>query len=289
LLCMTILVKNEEDIIEKNIRYHSLKGVDSFVVMDNESTDNTREILQSLKKEFEITIIDQKGAYNQAKWMTKLTYIAKKIYNPTYLIPNDADEFWWSEKSLKENLPKKAVATVDRFNFLLLENTPWYKSDFRVENPIFYRKNTQISTSNISIVLTKISPKVIIKPTGLLWIRGGNHKALHVFNFLDYFKHYDKIKRFEKIKVFHYPIRSFEQFKKNIENRKKLLEKGAKMGPHYKRWVKLLNEGKLEKEFYENLVFKQKEIEILQKYGIIVKEKAMDVLQHINKAPKKKS
>jgi len=274
MLTMTILIKNEIDIIEKNIRYHAKKGVDSFVIMDNNSTDGSRELLDELKKEFEITIIDEKGVYNQAKWMTKLSNIAKEKYNPKWLIPNDADEFWYSEKSLKEVLPNKgAVLTVDRFNFLLYEDLDkWYKSEYRVENPIFYRKNTQLDVDKVSIVLTKISPKVIIKPKGLLWIRGGNHKALHLNNIKDYFKHYDKIERFDKIKVYHYPIRSFAQFKSNIENRKKLLEKKAKMGPHYRRWVRLLDEGKLEEEFYNNLVFKKSDIKTFEKYGIIVKD-----------------
>jgi hypothetical protein len=216
--------------------------------------------------------------------MTKLTHIARKKYNPTWLIPNDADEFWISQNNLKDSLPKTgAVLTVDRFNFLLYEGlTSWDKSEYRVENPVFYRKNTQLGSEKISIILTKISPKVIIKPKGLLWIRGGNHKALHLFNIRDYFKHYYKIKRFNKIRVFHFPIRSFEQFKKNIENRKKLLQKGAKMGPHYKRWVKLLNEGKLEEEFYNNLVFKKDEMKVLEKYGIITKEKALDVLFNLD-------
>ncbi|MEO1958201.1 MAG: glycosyltransferase family 2 protein, partial [Nautiliaceae bacterium] len=236
-----------------------------------------------LKKEFEITIIDEKGVYNQAKWMTKLTHIARKKYNPTWLIPNDADEFWYSKASLKDALKnvKKAVLTVDRFNFLLYEGIKnWWESKIRVENPIFYRKNTQLSSEKISIVLAKISPKVIIKPKGLLWIRGGNHKALHLLNPFDYFRHYDKIKRFEKIKVFHYPIRSYEQFEKNIKNRATLLEMGAKMGPHYKRWVKLLKEGKLKEEFEKNLVFKKNEIEVLEKFGVVTKEK--NVLFNIN-------
>ena len=106
MLTMTILVKNEMDIIEKNIRYHAKKGVESFVVMDNNSTDGTREVLENLKKEFEITIIDEKGTYSQAKWMTRLTHIARKKYNPSWLIPNDADEFWWSEDTLKKALKK---------------------------------------------------------------------------------------------------------------------------------------------------------------------------------------
>jgi len=40
-LVMTILVKDEADIIEANIRTHASLGVDAFVVMDNNSTDGT--------------------------------------------------------------------------------------------------------------------------------------------------------------------------------------------------------------------------------------------------------
>jgi hypothetical protein len=277
---MTILVKNEIDIIEKNIRFHAKNGVDSFVIMDNNSTDGTRELLEELKKEFEITVIDEKGTYSQAKWMTKLTRIAKKKYNPTWLIPNDADEFWTAQNaSLKEVLPEKgAVLTVNRYNRLLYENLDnVLNSEYKIINPIIYDKQTQLYGEHICMQLVKISPKVIIKPKGLLWIRGGNHKALHLQNMRDYFKKYEKIKRFKQIEVNHFPIRSYEQFKNNIENRVKLLEKKATMGPHYKRWVKLYKEGKLEKEYYENIIVKQKDMPTLEHIGIIKKEKKLEL------------
>jgi len=274
MVTMTILVKNEIDVIEKNINFHSSIGIDNFVVMDNNSTDGTREKLEELSKKFEITIIDEKGVYNQAKWMTKLSNIAKTKYNPKWLIPNDADEFWKpTGGDIKKILPNdKYVLTVNRFNMITYEGLDSFEnSEYRVENPVFYRKDTQLSTQNISMILTKISPKVIIRPKGLIWIRGGNHKALHLGNIKDYFKHYDKIKRFNDVEVFHFPIRSFEQFKRNIENRKILLQKKAKMGPHYRRWVKLLDEGKLEEEYYNNIVFNQNEIDVFKKYGILKK------------------
>jgi hypothetical protein len=46
---MTLLVKNEIDIIEDNIRFHAKQGVDCFAVMDNGSNDGTRELLENLK------------------------------------------------------------------------------------------------------------------------------------------------------------------------------------------------------------------------------------------------
>ena len=45
-LAMTLLVRDEADIIEANLRYHRAQGVDFFVVGDNGSEDGTLEILE---------------------------------------------------------------------------------------------------------------------------------------------------------------------------------------------------------------------------------------------------
>jgi len=247
--------------------------------MDNNSTDGTREKLEELSKEFEITIIDEKGLYNQAKWMKKLAGVAKKRYNPKWVINNDADEFWIpKEGSLKEALNVKgAVLTCQRYNMVIDEsvsNGNYWDAEYHVHNPVYYRKEIQLTQEYPSIVLSKIGPKVITDPKGLLIIRGGNHKALHLRNLWDYWRHYDKIKRFDKIEVFHFVIRSYQQFEKHIKIRKKLLEgkKHVRMGPHYRRWVKLYNEGKLKEEWENRIVFKKHEVEVFEKYGVFKKD-----------------
>ncbi len=273
-LIMTILVKDEADIIEANIRTHASLGVDAFAIMDNNSTDGTREILSQLQKEFEIIIIDESGDYNQAKWMKQLAVIAKDKLQADWVISNDADEFWLPKNrlNLKENLAfKGSVLTVHRYN-MLLHSKNFFNSFYHVENPIFYSKIKQLSSKHLSIILTKIAPKTIINPYGLIYLRGGNHKALHIANIRDYLRSgYDKINRFKDIEVFHYPIRSYTQFEKNIKNRKRLLENSKKisMGPHYRRWVKLYNEGKLLDEFNNSIIFNQGDIDTLLKYDII--------------------
>jgi len=272
---MTILVRDEADIIEANIRTHASLGVDAFVIMDNGSIDGTREILSKLVKEFEIIVIDEKGDYNQAKWMKQLATIAKKRLKADWVINNDADEFWLpkNDLNLKENLAfKGSVLTVERYNMILEREKYFFDTSYLVENPIFYSKEKQLTSEKLSIILTKIGPKTIINPYGLIYLRGGNHKALHIRNMRDYLRSgYDKIKRFKDIEVFHYPIRSYTQFEQNIKNRKRLLESSKKvsMGPHYKRWVQLYNEGKLLDEFKNSIVFNQKDIDTLLKYDII--------------------
>ena len=282
-LVMTILVKDEADIIEANIRTHASLGVDAFVIMDNSSTDGTRDILIRLQKEFEIVIIDEVGEYNQAKWMKSLAKIAKERLKADWVISNDADEFWIPKNklTLKENLAfKGSVLTIQRYNMLLLDKKEFFQSPYYVKNPIFYSKENQLNSRKISITLTKIAPKTIVNPHGLIYLRGGNHKALHIANIRDYLRSgYDKIKRFKDIEVFHYPIRSYAQFEKNIKNRKRLLEskKRINMGPHYRRWVELYNKGELEDEFYRSIVFKEDDIKTLLKYDIIEYNKKINL------------
>lgn len=276
---MNILAKNEADIIESNIRVHKALGVDAFVVMDNDSTDGTREILERLQKDMEIIIIEEKGLYSQKKWMTGLADIAKRKLGADWVISNDADEFWLptENRSIKELLSFKGnVLICHRYNMVLAEelNNQFFNSIYKVENPIFYDKEKQLKREKVSIVLTKIAPKVIVNPHGLFHVSGGNHSAVHIRNLRGILGKSDKDPQFKDINVYHYPIRSYEQFEKNIKNRKMLLESGQdiRMGVHYKRWVKLYNSGLLKEEFERNILFHKDDIEFLKKFDIVCED-----------------
>ena len=94
-LVMSILCRNEIDIIEANIKTHATLGVDAFVVMDNGSADGTREKLEELSQQYDLHVIDQPSqTYQQAKWMKELAVYARDVLNARWVISNDADEFW---------------------------------------------------------------------------------------------------------------------------------------------------------------------------------------------------
>lgn len=268
-LVMTILCRNEVDIIEANIRVHASLGVDAFVVMDNGSTDGTREKLEALTNEFELHIIDEFGAYQQAKWMRQLAVYAREKLSANWVISNDADEFWLPEKgSIKGYLQHKdSVITVSRSNMLLTEEALKDGYDFtqathRVQYPICYDREVQKNDPNISMLLVPLSPKVIVNPNGFIKISGGNHRAKHWGKWLT-------AKTENRIRVYHYPIRSYQQFEANIKHRQALLkDPSIRMGDHYRRWVKLLEQGQLRAEF-ERLILSKESIKTLEKLQVV--------------------
>ena len=80
-LTMNLLIKDEADVIEQNIRVHAALGVDSFVVMDNGSTDGTTDIIRRLQSEYPITLIERPALdYQQSNWKTEMVHIARKTY-----------------------------------------------------------------------------------------------------------------------------------------------------------------------------------------------------------------
>ncbi|WP_321326492.1 glycosyltransferase family 2 protein [Thiomicrorhabdus sp.] len=270
-LVMSILCRNEVDIIEANIKTHATLGVDGFVVMDNGSTDGTREKLAELALIYNLHIIDQPSqTYQQAKWMKQLAFYARNKMNARWVISNDADEFWIPENGdLKSYLQAKdSVVTVKRSNMLLTEEAlqPDYhfsQAEHSVLYPICYDRDVQKSDDQISMLLVPISPKVIVNPKGLIKLSGGNHRAKHIGKAFS-------ARNEPGIHVYHYPIRSYEQFEANIKHRAELLKlPNAKMGDHYRRWVRLYEQGELPKEF-ERFVLTQEQLTTFIEYRVAV-------------------
>lgn len=88
------MVKNEADIIEACVR-HNLHFVDLFVVIDNGSTDGTRQILEALRKEGLPLLIfdDPVFGYFQSEKTTEVYRRVVPVFQPELVYLLDADEF----------------------------------------------------------------------------------------------------------------------------------------------------------------------------------------------------
>jgi hypothetical protein len=272
-LTMTLLIKDEVDIIADNLKVHAGLGVDNFIVMDNGSKDGTRELLDELQKKYELTIIDRPVLdYQQSNWKTEMARLARSKYGAQWVITNDADEFWIpKEGDLKKELTATgSIIYCPRANVLFDREAfdnggKYYEQNNRVQFPIDYPKGIQLSQEQLSIMLGSIHGKVMVRTLGLVRVKGGNHRAWHLWSKLNQMNS-------SNVLVYHFPIRSKEHFISNIENRKALLDKGVtKMGQHYKRWVKMLEQGKLEEEI-ERLVADKNYQTVLRNLGVLVED-----------------
>ena len=123
-LILTLLCRNEIDIIDSMIRFHLGHGVDCIVATDNGSNDGTRECLQHYVHSGKLLLIDQpESTHDQAVWVSVMARMATEQLAADWLIHSDADEFWWPlNGDLKTTLqavpPGVQALTVGRTNFL---------------------------------------------------------------------------------------------------------------------------------------------------------------------------
>lgn len=103
---MTLVVRDEADIVDAQLAYHLNAGVDFVVAIDHRSVDGTTEILESYAHDGYLRLIRRDDArIEQSEWVTKLARLAATEHGADWVINSDADEFWWPRtRSLKEAL-----------------------------------------------------------------------------------------------------------------------------------------------------------------------------------------
>ncbi|WP_308796737.1 glycosyltransferase family 2 protein [Agromyces silvae] len=93
-LTMTLMVRDEADIVGAMIRHHAAQGVDAFIVTDNGSVDGTTQILEELAHELPIRLLhDFEHRKQQGETVTRMARSAAED-GATWVLNADADEFW---------------------------------------------------------------------------------------------------------------------------------------------------------------------------------------------------
>lgn len=292
-LAMSILVRDEADIIEENIRYHADQGVDLFIVMDNDSQDGTRDILQGMKTELEILLLDEPAkTIDQGIWVTRMVLEIRDKGLADWIVLNDADEFWTSSRgSLKSEimdiansphhapLERAAVIRCPRYNMLAdvhdleREHYRFFDNVWKVANPLGDWPRSGNASPDIPHLLQRVGPKAISEVKGFRSVDQGNHVV----------DHRDGLTVDSRtIEILHYPIRTFDQFERKVRNYATSLQSNERLrdkvdvSHHFRRWYALLEEGKLRDEFDTCVLTKQR-VEDLTGRQIITRD---DRLRH---------
>ena len=208
-ITMTLLVRNEQDIIAENIRFHHALGVDSFIVMDNLSTDATADIVKALAQEIDIEYLHQpRDDYNQWEWVTEMARKAATDHGADWVINNDADEFWVPRQgdltSYLSGLPPETGAVLaQRHNGVVIcpAGAPLEGSCAPETCSVFERG----STNNLG---KPLPGKVLHRACATVTVAQGNHAVS------------DMPGRTEAagdgLRILHYPYRSLAHYKEKI-------------------------------------------------------------------------
>lgn len=241
-LVMTLLVRDEIDIVRSNIEFHLDQGVDFIVATDNLSKDGTTDVLREYERAGVLEyIFAPEDDYRQSAWVTHMARHAFNHHGADWIINNDADEFWLSDRgSLKERLsalaPGDTTVIAQRYNFLPRFEEMELSAEQR---PPFYR--SMIYRSNKPVL-----PKVAHRANGRVVVRQGNHDVGAMVK---------QPASDHGIDIMHFPLRSYAQFANKIIKGGAAYERnpafvGKKAGMTWRRPYKsYLRKGNLHTEY----------------------------------------
>lgn len=206
-LIMTLLVRDEEDILGANIQFHISQGVDFFVVTDNLSVDGTRDIVESyVRQGIAAYFFEPVDDYSQHRWVTRMARMAAQDYGADWVINSDADEFWMGAASaagVKEHL-EKVDSSVDCIEVVRANCVPTELPDERsfAERMVF-RERQSFNTEG-----QPLPSKVCHRGFCDIEIEQGNHGVLRAGVPLP--------AAAGPLRILHYPVRSYAQFENKI-------------------------------------------------------------------------
>jgi hypothetical protein len=93
---VTVLARDEADIIDDQVAFHLNAGADFVIATDNNSRDGTAAVLERYARDGVLHLIREPAeGLRQGEWVTRMARLAAEEYGADWVINTDADEFWW--------------------------------------------------------------------------------------------------------------------------------------------------------------------------------------------------
>jgi len=227
-IVMTLVCRDEEDIVGYNIAYHLAQGIDFVIATDNASRDRTPMLLERFARRGKLHLIREPGlTFDQSVWVTRMAQMAAKRFDADWVINNDADEFWLSRRgSVRAALaamPRDAEClSVPRFDMV----PP------REPGAMFFEAMVTRLEANCSVYGSRLRPKACHRGYAGIRVSDGNH----------YVKRNGKRiaeRADHALEIRHFPLRGAAQFERKIRQGAEALKANARLtestGGHWHR------------------------------------------------------
>jgi hypothetical protein len=199
-LAMTLLARDEADIVDAQISFHLHAGVDVVVATDNRSADATREVFERYERDGFLHLLTEEGDdLRQSEWVTRMARYAATELEADWVLNADADEFWWPRaSSLKDIL----AAVPARFGVV---RGAWRNFVPRPEIQSFFAERMIVRHCRPTYLDDPMATvfKAVHRAAPHVRVGRGNHEA-----FADALV---PLRGWYPIEIFHFPVRAREQ------------------------------------------------------------------------------
>ena len=254
-LAVTLLVRDEADVVAATVEHHLAQGADVVVATDNGSVDGTAEVLGEYAAAGVVDLIHEPDhTYRQAEWVTRMARRAATAHAADWVVHVDADEFWVPRdrsRTLRDVLaevPDDVGAVVARrADLVALRGTP---------ERAWPRRLRWRNLATVSERGTPLAPKVCHRAHPLADVAQGNH-AVTVPG-PDGAPVAPVTLDGDPLDVVHVPLRSWEQFRRKIDNGGSAYAANAdlpaEVGWHWRADYERLQAGTLRGTYRERLL-----------------------------------
>jgi Glycosyl transferase family 2 len=271
-LVMTLLVRDEADVIDDHLAFHLAAGIDFVIAADNGSTDGTTEILEKYAGEGYVHRFDLPDPFSQIEVVTRMARLAATDFGADWVINSDADEFWWPRTgTLKELLG----AVPPRFGSV---RGMWRNFVARPDGPEWFAERMTIRTHKTTRGIHPFNPhfKTVHRASADVEVGGGNHDVTGT-GVTPLFGWYP-------IDILHFPLRSLAQFERKFLRWWQITAvDGEASNPYYNVVRDAHREGRVH-ELYEPLVVDNEELAQGLSDGTLVEDTRLwDALRSIRR------
>jgi len=202
-LVMTLLARDEADVIESWLSFHLNAGADFVVATDNRSQDGTTDVLERYQRDGGLHLIREEGEdLRQNEWVTRMARLAATDFGADWVINSDADEFWWprgpSLSQVLDAIPPR-YGTVGAF---LRAFPPRPGSDTPFAERLTVRFSALAPINDPASVYKPIR-KVIHRGHPTITLTRGNHAVVD--------SPFAPLRGWFPVEVLHFPLRSVTQ------------------------------------------------------------------------------